>query len=323
MISNLFTLFNEIMPYAMSLTIILFLAGLGGLISERAGVVNIALDGLMIIGAFSSAIFTVMVVEPNSMGVSGIWLSLFIAGLAGAFISIFHAVASITLSANQVISGTAINMFAPAVTVFFARYLTGTKNVSVMTGIPRKTYPHLSQIPIIGPWFFDKAYATTFAAIILAVIIWYVLFKTSFGLRLRACGEHPQAADSMGINVQFMRYVAVISSGFLAGIAGGLYIMTTSKLFGGSVDGLGFLALAALIFGKWKPLNVFFAAFYFAFMKNLGVVASSNPLLQSIHLPMEVYNMLPYVMTILALMIFSRDIVGPKAAGEPYEKGKR
>lgn len=323
MISNIFVLLADIMPYAISFTIILFLASLGGLISERSGVVNIALDGLMLIGAFAATIFTVLVVEPNGMGITGIWLSLLVGALAGAFISVFHAIASITFSANQVISGTAINMFAPAFTIFFARFFTGTQNISVVSGINRVTYPHLSKIPIIGPWFFSKAYLTTYVAIALAILIWFILFKTSFGLRLRACGEHPQAADSMGINVYFMRYVGVLSSGFLAGLAGAIYIMTSTSQFTGSVDGLGFLALAALIFGKWKPLNVFLAAFYFAFMKTLGIVALSNPLMQQIHLPVEIYNVLPYVMTIIALMLFSRNIVGPKAAGEPYDKGKR
>ncbi len=321
-------LIYDVFPYAIMFTVPLLLAALGGLVSERSGVVNIALDGMMIVGAFVSAIFVSKFSSMN--GTTEVWISILLAGVVTALFSLLHAYASITLSANQVISGTALNMIAPAVTIFFARLLTGTQNISI-TGIPRITASEKSSdlvnaligIPVIGPLFFKDSYLTTLCALIIFGIVWYVVFKTKFGLRLRACGENPQAADSMGINVYKMRYIGVVASGFLAGLAGAVYTTTIVGGFNGAVQGLGFLALGALIFGKWLPLQVLGASFFFAFMKTLGTVAPANEALKQLQIPQELYNALPYIATIIALVIFSKNIVGPKAAGEPYDKGKR
>lgn len=314
-------LIYSVMPYAVMYTAPLLLVALGGLMSERSGVVNIALEGIMIVGAFVSAL-TVYYLYAD-LGYSAVWLGILFATVAGGIYSLLHAYASINLSADQVISGTALNMIAPAVTIFLARLLTGTQNINIPTGINRVTYGALAKIPVIGPMFFKNAYITSFMAVGVCFLVWYLVFNTKFGLRLRSCGENPSAADSAGINVYAMRYFGVFASGLLAGLAGAIYIVTISGEFNGSVVGMGFLGLAALIFGKWNPWLVLATSFFFGFMKTLGSVASVNSTLMQLNLPMELYNVLPYVMTILALVIFSRNIVGPKAAGEPYDKGKR
>lgn len=308
------------MPYALAFTAPMLVTALGGLFSERSGVVNIGLEGLMVIGAFTTAFYINQTYNGSD---SAIWIGIILGGVAGCVFSLLHAYASINLKADQVISGTAINLLAPALTIFLARTLTGSQNISILKGVSRFDAPILSDIPIIGSLFFSKMYLTTFIVLGLVVLTWYIVFKTSFGLRLRACGEHPQAADSMGINVYKMRYFGVLASGFLSGLGGALIIVTTSGEFNGSVAGLGFLALAALIFGKWNPWTVLFASFFFGFMKTLGQLALINDTLKSFEIPMEFYNALPYVMTLVALVVFSRNIVGPKAAGEPYDKGKR
>ncbi len=314
-------LIYSVFPYAIMLTIPLLLTALGGMISERSGVVNIALDGMMIVGAFVSAIF-IYKFQPMS-GTTEVWIGILLAGIVTSIFSLLHAYASVTLNADQVISGTALNMIAPAVTIFLARLFTGTQNITIVAGVPRMKESFLTEIPVIGKLFFKDAYITNFLGLGVLVIVWYIIFHTKFGLRLRACGENPQAADSMGINVYRMRYIGVLASGFLAGISGALYTTVTANGFSGSVAGLGFLALGALIFGKWLPLQVLLASFFFAFMKTLGEVASVNSTLMQLQIPKEFYNALPYVTTILALVLFSKNIVGPKAAGEPYDKSKR
>ncbi len=315
-------LIYDVFPYAIMFTMPLLLTALGGLISERSGIVNIALDGMMIIGAFVASIF---IIKNSAMpGTTEVWVGILLAGFITAIFSVLHAYASVSLNANQVVSGTALNMLAPAVTIFLARLFTGTQNLSINAGVPRVTeVPILGKIPVLGKMFFTDAYITSLIGIIILIAVWYIVFHTKFGLRLRACGENPQAADSMGINVYKMRYIGVIASGFLAGLAGALYATTITNGFSGSVSGLGFLALGALIFGKWMPFQVLLASFFFAFMKTLGSVASVNKTLILLNIPQEFYNALPYVTTIIALVIFSKNIVAPKAAGEPYDKSKR
>ena len=310
------------MPIALAATAPMLLASLGGLFSERSGVINIGLEGLMIIGSFASALFINLTFSGNS---STIWLGILIGGLAGCLVSVLHAYASINLKADQVISGTAINLLAPALTLFLAQTINASneQSIRILRGLPRFDMPVLSNIPVIGPLFFRSMYTSTLLTFLLVFLTWYIIFKTSFGLRLRACGEHPQAADSMGVNVYKMRYFGVLASGFFAGLGGAVLLVTTSSEFNGDVAGLGFLALAALIFGKWNPWAVLFASFFFGFMRTLGSLALINSTLQAWNLPTEFFNALPFVMTLLALIIFSRNASGPRAAGEPYDKGKR
>ena len=308
-----------IFPYAIAYTIPLLITSLGGLFSERSGVVNIGLEGLMVIGMFAGAI-TINRFEAVLPG-SAIWLGLLVALLAGAIFSLVHAFACITLNANQVISGIAINMIAGAITVFMARNITGSGNIQILNSLGRKNIPFLSEIPLLGKLFFTRTYATTWVVLAILLIAWFFLYKTPFGLRLRACGEHPHAADAAGINVYLMRYIAVMISGAFAGLGGAIIIVTFSGEFNGSAAGLGFLALASLIFGQWKPWGILGATFFFGFASTIANVSQVVPELSQI--PGLILKSFPYVFTLVSLVLFSKSSQAPKAAGEPYDKGKR
>ncbi|MEL3909234.1 MAG: ABC transporter permease [Treponemataceae bacterium] len=303
-----------IFPYVLAYTAPLLVVTLGGLYSERSGVVNLGLEGLMLIGSFAAALsitFLEKIVPPALLIPTG----LLIAMILGVLCSLLHAFASVTLKADQIISGTAINMMAATLTIYIARSLLGSGNVRVNT-ILRKEIPLLSKIPIIGQLFFSQSYWTTWLILALLVFSWFLLYKTSFGLRLRACGEHPAAAASSGINVHKMRYFGVCASGALSALGGAVILVTYSGEFNGSVDGLGFLALAALIFGQWKPLGILGAAFFFGFARTVANVSQVIPALSGI--PAVWLKIFPYVATLLALVIFSSHSVAPKATGEPY-----
>ena len=309
----------HIFPYAIAFAMPLLVTSLGGLYSERSGVVNIGLEGLMVVGGFASAAFTVYLTP--SLGPLAIWLSLAAAMVFGALFSLLHAFASISLNANQVISGTAINMIAGAVTVFLARTITGSGNIQLTQGIPRFDIPGLVELPILGRLFFYQTYGTTWLILAILGLCAFMLYKTAFGLRLRACGENPHAADAAGINVYRVRYGAVMISGALSGLGGATILVTYSGEFSGSVAGMGFLALAALIFGQWKPTGVLGATFFFGFAATLANASQAEPALQVI--PEVVLKVFPYVLTLLALVFFSKSTQAPRAAGEPFEKGKR
>ena len=309
----------HIFPYAIAFAMPLLITSLGGLFCERSGVVNIGLEGLMVVGAFASAVFTVLLTP--SLGAGAVWLSLLVAMVVGALFSVLHAFASINLNANQVISGTAINMIAGALTVFLARTFTGSGNIQLTQGVPRFDIPGLVDLPVIGHLFFYQTYGTTWLILLILALGSFLLYKTAFGLRLRACGEHPHAADAAGINVVKVRYVAVMMSGALAGLGGATILVTYSGEFSGSVAGMGFLALAALIFGQWKPLGVLGATFFFGFAATLANASQAEPALQAI--PEVILKVFPYVVTLLALIFFSKSTQAPRAAGEPFEKGKR
>ena len=309
----------QVFPYAIAFTIPLLITALGGLFSERSGVVNIGLEGLMVVGLFSSAI-TIVNLEKFMPG-TAVWVGLLVAAIAGALFSLLHAFACINLHANQVISGTAINMIAGAITVYLARNITGSGNIHIVHGMVRRTIPVLSDIPVIGKLLFTQTYATTWLALAILILSWFVLYKTAFGLRLRACGEHPQAADSAGINVYRIRYIAVMISGAFAGLGGAIILVTYSGEFSGTVAGLGFLAIAALIFGQWKPWGVLGATFFFGFASTIANVSQAVPLFARI--PGILLKIFPYVITLIVLVMFSKSSQAPKAAGEPYDKGKR
>jgi simple sugar transport system permease protein len=309
----------HIFPYAIAFAMPLLITSLGGLFSERSGVVNIGLEGLMVVGAFASAASTVALYP--SMGAGAVWVSLLVAMAIGALFSVLHAFASVSLNANQVISGTAINMIAGALTVFLARTFTGSGNIQLTQGAPRFDVPMLVDVPVLGPLFFHQTYGTTWLILLILALGTFVLYKTPFGLRLRACGEHPHAADAAGINVFRIRYAAVMISGALAGLGGATILVTYSGEFNGSVAGMGFLALAALIFGQWKPLGILGATFFFGFAATLANASQAEPSLQVI--PEVILKIFPYVVTLLALVLFSKSTQAPRASGEPFEKGKR
>lgn len=311
----------QIFPYAVAYTMPLLITSLGGLYSERSGVVNIGLEGLMIVGSFSGA-FTIYLLQSQFLGQEWIiWLGLVVATVIGAAFSLLHAFASINLSANQVISGTAINMIAGALTVFLARNITGSGNIQIKSGLLRGDIPLLKDIPVLGPLLFTNTYGSTWLVLLILLAGWFVLYKTPFGLRLRACGEHPQAADAAGINVQKVRYAGVAISGALSGLGGAVILTTYSGEFNGSVAGLGFLALAALIFGQWKPLGILGATLFFGLATTLANVSQVVPELKQI--PPLLLKVFPYVVTLVALVFFSRSSHAPRAAGEPFDKGKR
>ncbi len=304
----------------------IIIAALGGLFSERSGVVNIALEGLMAIGAFAAAA-SIVFIEPYTNWAP--WISLLVGIGAGVLVSVLHAYLSINFSADQVISGTAINIFSGGITIYLAYIIFDQERTQTFArGFIKSDVPLLSKIPFIGDAFFSKIYMTVYVAFILVLVAWYLLYKTSFGLRLRATGEHPQAVDSMGISVYKMRYIGVLTSGGLAGLAGGIMVLTQNTQYTASaIHGTGFIALAALIFGKWRPAGLLGASLFFGFSQVLSLYSSSiseqlnQPWIGN--LPNEFYWALPYVLTVIALVIFSGQSVGPKAAGEAYDKGKR
>lgn len=308
----------QISPYAIAYTIPLLITSLGGLYSERSGVVNIGLEGIMIFGSFTSA----MVINSlqASMPLGAIYIGLLAGAVFGALFSLLHAFASINLNANQVISGTAINMIAGSLTIFLARNITGSGNIRI-NSLPRWDVPGLKEIPIIGKLIFTQSYATTWIVLALLVLTWLLVYKTSFGLRLRACGEHPHAADSAGINVYRIRYAAVMLSGACAGLGGATLLVTISGEFNGSVSGFGFLALAALIFGQWKPVGVLGATLFFGFATTIANISQVNKVFAQV--PGVYLKIFPFVVTLIALVIFSKSSQAPKAAGEAFEHGKR
>lgn len=314
-------LIKQIFPYAIAFTVPLLITALGGLYSERSGVVNIGLEGLMVVGSFSGAftIFKLQEVWPGST--IPVWIGILVAAIVGILFSLLHAFASINLNANQVISGTAINMIAGALTIFLARNMTGSGNIRITQGVSPIDIPILSSIPIIGPLFFTKTYVTTWLVLVILAIATFILYKTSFGLRLRACGEHPHAADAGGINVYRMRYAGVMISGAFSSLGGVIILVTYAGEFTGTVAGLGFLALAALIFGQWKPMGILGATFFFGFASTIANVSQVIPSLAAF--PPVILKVFPYLVTLFALVIFSKSSQAPKAAGEPFSHGKR
>jgi len=302
----------------------LLIVALGGLFSERSGIVNIALEGLMLIGAFFG-IITIHFLQANT-NIDGNFLyliALLVGGISGLLFSLLHAYASISRSADQVISGTALNILAPAFAIYFARMFTKTQQIGFTDTFFIKEVPLLSKIPFLGAVLFTKVYISTYIGLIILVAAYFLVYKTRFGLRMRACGENPHAADSAGINIYKYRYAGVAISGFLAGLGGVALIVPTSTEFNATVSGFGFLALAVLIFGQWKPLYVFFAALFFGFTRTISTAYVIIPFLNDLKLPGEFYSMIPYIATLVVLGFTSKNSQAPRASGEPYDKGKR
>ncbi|GAE36276.1 monosaccharide ABC transport system [Halalkalibacter akibai JCM 9157] len=233
-----------VIPAAIFAAAPLILTGLGGLFSERSGVVNIGLEGLMVIGAFTGIVVT-LTLEGMGVGAASPWLAMLAAVIVGALFSLFHAVASITFRADQIVSGVALNFLAVGLSVFLIRLMYGKGQTDfIRNRIYRFDVPVLSDIPIIGPLLFSNVYITSYLAIVITFIVYYVVFYTPFGLRLRSVGEHPMAADTMGINVIRMRYIGVMLSGALAGLGGAVFAVTVAGNFSGTtIVGQGFMHL--------------------------------------------------------------------------------
>jgi len=300
----------------------LLIVALGGMFSERSGIINIALEGIMVMGAFISISF-INIFQDSMSGQQLLILAVLVAGLAGCVFSLLHAFASIKLKADQTISGTALNLFAPAFAIFVARMVQGVQQIQFKDTFHISKVPFLGDIPLIGPILFQNSYITTYIGIGIAIMSWVIINHTRFGLRLRACGEHPQAADSVGINVYKIRYAGVMISGVLAGIGGLVFVVPTSTNFNASVAGYGFLALAVLIFGQWRTKRIFIAAFFFGIMKTFAAAYSGIPFLKDIPISNEVYKMIPYIATLVVLTFSSKNSQAPKAEGIPYDKGSR
>lgn len=310
-----------LIPAAIAYAAPLILTAIGGVFSERSGVVNIGLEGLMVMGAFIGILFNLSFVHIFGQGTE--WVALLAAMVVASLFSLLHAVASVSFRADQVVSGVAINLLAVALCLFLVKMIYGKGQTDfVQERFLRDDIPFLKDIPILGPMFFQNVYWTSVLAIGIAILAWVVLYYTPFGLRLRAVGEHPMAADTMGINVTRMRYIAVMISGGLAGIGGAIYSQSISLDFSHStINGQGFMALAAMIFGKWHPLGAMGAALFFGFAQALSIVGGSLPIISEI--PSVFLLILPYVLTILALAGFIGKANAPKAIGTPYIKGKR
>jgi len=316
----LFLVFQQTMFFSIPLLIV----ALGGVFTERSGVTNIALDGMMIMGAFTS-IFFINQFEHLMSGQSLLLVAIVIATVTGMIFSLLHAYAAVNLKADQIISGTALNMFAPAFAIFIARMIqeNGVQQINFVNTFRIPSVPVLGDIPVIGGLFFKNAYITTYIGFVILILSVIVLYKTKFGLRLRACGEHPHAADSVGINVYKMRYAGVMISGALAGLGGLVFVIPTSTNFNATVSGYGFLALAVMIFGQWKPTRVLFAAFFFGLMKTIASAYSVIPILSTSNIPSDIYKMVPFIATLIVLAFSSKSSQAPKAVAIPYDKGSR
>ncbi len=319
---NNIDIFYFLMQQTMIFAIPLLVTAIGGMFSEKSGVVNIALEGFMILGAFFGTLF-INKFQDTFSGQGLLICALLVAGLVGALFSLIHAFSAINLKSDQTISGTAINLFAPAFAIYFARIFQNVQQIQFTDTFRIKEVSLFSKIPFIGDIFFKNVYITTYIGLIIVIISYIIITKTKFGLRLRACGEHPQAGASVGINVYFIRYTSVIISGFLAGIGGLIFIIPTSTNFNGSVSGYGFLAIAVLIFGQWKTFRILIASFFFGIMKTLSNSYSIVPFLKTLPISNEIYKMIPYIATLIVLIFLSKKSQAPKALGIPYDQSKR
>ncbi|MDR1795380.1 MAG: ABC transporter permease [Erysipelotrichaceae bacterium] len=317
--------FLSMLPGSLMVAAPIIICALGGLLSERSGITNIALEGIMTVGAFVSAALLFYLEKVPGFGSGlGCWVAVLAGAFGGMLFSTLLAIAAIRYKSDQTIAGAALNMLSVALCIYISQILFGHQRTDTFTtGITRiKKVPLLGDIPIIGPLLFQGINPTIYVAVVLVVIVWFVVFKTRFGLRLRSCGENPQASASLGVKVEKIRTIAVLASGFLGGMAGALMVLTTDTQFtASSIHGMGFISLAALIFGKWQPFGALGAGIFFGFAQQLGVYANMIPLLNQ--LPSEFFHAIPYVITIIALVLFSSKAVGPRAAGQIYDPGQR
>ena len=340
-------LIQQTLIYAVPLMIV----ALAGVFAERSGIINLALEGIMIFGAFIGVLFVNVVQQAgwfDAAKAAGNWvalqgfelLAMLAAALLGAVFSLLLSFASINLRADQTIGGTALNLMAPALVLFLIRIIARQNTLQMATGdsaswfmIKKSTlgFDKNADLGFLGNTFLHKVYLATYVCILLFIILSIILYKTRFGLRLRACGENPQAADSLGINVYKMRYAGTTISGALAGMGGFVYALTTSNCTSnGDVAGFGFLALAVMIFGNWKPLNIAGASLLFGLFKcvsaaynSLDINGDGVYLLAEIGVSAHLYRMLPYLITLLVLAFTSKKSRAPKAEGVPYDKSTR
>ena len=333
-------LLQQTLIYAIPLMIV----ALAGIYAERSGIINLALEGIMIMGAFIGTLvvysFQKMGLFHKDAGQALMLIALVLAAIGGALFSLLLSFAAINLKADQTIGGTALNMMAPALVLFLINFITNANTMGMYTGdaaswfMLKKTdfgFAKNANLGLLGETFLHKVYLTTYICIVLYVILSIILYKTKFGLRLRACGENPQAAASLGINVFHMRYAGTTISGALAGIGGFTFALTTANCAStGDVAGFGFLALAVMIFGNWNPLNTALAALLFGLCKCIAAAYSTIDIngdgiymLKELGINAGIYRMLPFLITLIVLVFTSSKSRAPKAEGIPYDKGTR
>ena len=329
----------------------LMLVALAGVFAERSGIINLALEGIMIFGAFIGVLFVRLMQGFDvftDAARNGDWLTLqglellamLAAAALGAVFSLLLSFASINLRADQTIGGTALNLMAPALVLFLVRILANQNTLQMTTGgaaswfmIRKSTFGVDKNVEwgFLAETFLNKVYLATYVCILIFVILSVLLYTTRFGLRMRSCGENPQAAASLGINVQKMRYAGTTISGALAGMGGFVYALTTANCSAnGDVAGFGFLALAVMIFGNWKPLNIALASLLFGLFKCVAAAYSTLDIngdgvfwLVELGISSYLYRMLPYLVTLVVLAFTSKKSRAPKAEGIPYDKGSR
>ena len=310
-----------LIQYTLIFASVLILVALGGCFSEHSGVINIGLEGIMVIGALGGALM--MKYLPLTLpGFLRLILVILAGSAMGMLFSLLLAVAAIRFRADQTLIGTAMNLLAPALAVVIVRAINMAENADNVSSTV--AYGQAKKVFIVN---FGKFEFSFFMLIALLALIgaFVVLYMTRFGLRLMACGEHPQAADSVGINVQKMRYAGVLISGALGGLGGLVYITAgvSEWKFENGVAGFGFLALAVMIFGQWKPVNIGLAALLFGLFRALSNVYTGFDALVALKIPSTVYNMLPYIISLVVLIFISGKSRAPKAEGIPYDKGQR
>ena len=311
-----------LVQYTLIFASVLLLVALGGCFAERSGIINIGLEGIMVVGALGGAL--VMKFLPVTVGAPVMVLTTILASaLFGLVFSLLLAVAAINFKADQTITGTAMNMLATAgATVAVKAMNTAASGGNDVSSDIAYTQAKDLFIVRFGAFEFNWF---MLVAVICLVAAYVVLYKTRFGLRLRACGEHPQAAASVGISVYKMRYAGVLISGLLGGLGGIVYITAGVSVwkFENGVAGFGFLALAVMIFGAWHPIKIALAALLFGFFRALGNVYSGFDFMMALNIPSVVYNMLPYIISLVVLAFTSKKSRAPKAEGIPYDKGTR
>jgi general nucleoside transport system permease protein len=297
MLTNIILLITITLMYSTPLVF----GAMGGVISERSGVINIGIEGMMGIGAITAVAVAYYTGNP--------WLGFLAAGIAGMAMALLHAIASVTFKADQTISGIALNLIGPGLALFMSRLLFDGATT---------TKPVPKSMPIILKIGDNNVNITVVLALVLMLLMWFFLYKTKWGLRVRSVGEHPAAADTLGINVSRVRYLCVLTSGLLSGFGGAaMTLAVISQFTPTAISGQGFIALAAVIFGKWTPQGAYGACLLFGFAQALVVILGGG----KFAIPSEILSMLPYVITILVLILFVGRSVAPKADGVPYEKG--
>ena len=309
-----------LLQYTLIFASVLILVALGGCFSEHSGVVNIGLEGIMVMGALGGALM--MKYLPSTMAAPLVILFVILGSvIVGMVFSLFLGVAAIHFNADQTLVGTALNLLGPAAVVI-VRAINMSESIDNVSSTV--AYKEAKKAFLVNIGKFEFSWFMLLALLIL-IVSYIILYKTKFGLRLMACGEHPQAADSVGINVYKMRYAGVLISGALGGLGGLVYITAgvSEWKFENGVAGFGFLALAVMIFGQWKPVNIGLAALLFGLFRALSNVYTGFDVLVALKLPSTLYNMFPYIISLIVLVFVSKNSRAPKAEGIPYDKGQR